>query len=318
MPKASSILCFHPGALGDVINTLPALAALRRRWPKARLTGMGQLELMQLLAETGALDEARSLDFPGLHTLFHPELEPLPALVSFLKQHQLAVSWMRGPADIFPGRLQKLGLRALFHPGPFPPPAGAGPASRYYAALLKQLGIEIESEHPRLPITAEQRREWLSAYPELLGSPYLVIHPGSGSPRKNWPAENFAKAARELAARLRRTVVVVKGPADEAPVRKMVEAMKGAPARVLEGLTLRELAALLAGASAVIGNDSGVSHLAGAVGAPTIAVFVRSDPQVWGVNQPQARNLKENEVSVAGIGDEVLRLIASKGMKNQR
>ena len=97
-----------------------------------------------------------------------------------------------------------------------------------------------------------------------------------------------------------------------------MEAMKDAPARVLEGLTLKELAALLTGAGVVIGNDSGVSHLAGAVGAPTVAVFVNSDPQVWGVNQPQARNLKENEVSVAGIGNEVLRLIAAKGMKNQR
>ena len=306
------ILLFHPGALGDVINTLPALAALRRRWPQARITGVGQLELMQLLVETGAVDEARSLDFPGLHTLFHPELEPLPALVSFLKPHDLAISWMRGPAEIFPARLRALGLRTLAHPGPFPPPFGSGPASRYYAAPLKQLELELESEHPRLPLTLEQRREWLSAYPELLQSPYLVIHPGSGSPRKNWPAENFAELAEELRGQLQETIVVVKGPADEDAVKKMIGAAKKIPLKVLESLSLKKLAALLAGASVVIGNDSGVLHLAGAVGAPTVAVFVSSDPQIWGVNQPQARNLAPSEASLKNLLAAVLDLTAGR------
>ena len=308
MKPPTRIILFHPGALGDVINTLPALAALRRRWPQARITGLGQGELMQLLQETGSLDQGRSLEVPGLHALFHPALEPPPELAAFLHSFDLAVSWMRGADDLFPRRLQALGLRTVFHPGPFPPPPGSGPASRYYAEPSRLLGLELPSEPPRLELTEAQRADWLSSHRNLLGAKYLVIHPGSGSPRKNWPAEQFARLAAELAARLPERVVVLQGPADAEAVEKMRAAGRGSTWPVLAGLSLRELAAVLAGATVVAGNDSGVSHLAGAVGAPTVAVFVGSDPALWGVNQPQARNLGPDPVRLESVVQAVREL----------
>lgn len=295
------ILCFHPGALGDIVNTLPALDALRRRTPDARLTCLGQFELMQLLAETKAIDTPLSLDYPGLHTLFHPKLPPPQSLVAFLQGFDLALSWMRGSAEVFPQRLAGLGLKTIFHPGPFPPLPGSGPASRYYAEPLIQLGIKLESERPCLPLTTEQKRAWLSRHPELLAAPYVVIHPGSGSPRKNWPAENFAALAQALWKRFGGKLVVLQGPADEEAVAKMVQAAAGFPLAVKSSLSLRELAALLAGASLVVGNDSGVSHLAGAVGAPIVAIFCATDPAIWGVLQPQARNLGPGRVQVEDV-----------------
>ena len=303
------IICFHPGAIGDIVNTLPALDALRRQMPQARLTCLGQLEAMQLLAETGIIDTPLSLEYPGLHTLFHPELEPPESLVAFLQSFDLAVSWMRGAMNVFPERLRKLGLTTVFHPGPFPPPAGSGPAVRYYSEPLRQLGIELEAEHPRLPLSPEQRHTWLSAHPDLLDSPYLVLHPGSGSPRKNWPAERFAQLAKTLAARLNQRVVVPKGPADEEAVANMEKAAEGFLLVVKEGLSLRELAAILAGAALVVGNDSGVSHLAGAVGAPTVAIFRATDPAIWGVNQPHARNLGPGLVNLEDVQEAISGLI---------
>jgi len=309
MPQVSSVLLFHPGALGDVINTLPALAALRRRWPEARITGLGQMELMQLLQAAGVLEQGRSLELPGLHALFHPELEPPPDLVAFLHNFDLAVSWMRDRAGVFPRRLKELGLSAVFHPGPFPPPPGSGPASRWYAEPLRSLGLEPVSEPPRLELTPAQRAAWLSSHPELLGAKYLVIHPGSGSPRKNWPAKQFARLAAELTARLDQRVVILEGPADRAAVTQMKEASRGASWPVLSGLLLPELAAVLAGAAVVAGNDSGVLHLAGAVGAPTVAVFVAGDPELWGVNQPQARNLGPGQASLEAVVKAVRELL---------
>ena len=295
------ILCFHPGAIGDIIATLPALDALCRRLPDPRITCLGQLELMQLLAETKAIDTPLSLDYPGLHTLFHPKLPPPESLVAFLQGHDLALSWMRGFAGVFPERLASLGLKTIFHPGPFPPLPGSGPAVRYYAEPLAQLGLELVTEHPRLPLSAGQKRAWLSGHPELLAAPYVVIHPGSGSPRKNWPAENFAALAEALGKRFRAQVVVLQGPADEEAVAKMVKAAAGFPLLVKASLSLREAAALLAGATLAVGNDSGVSHLAGAVGVPTIAIFVSTDPATWGVQQPRARNLGAGPVQVKDV-----------------
>ena len=295
------IVGFHPGALGDVVNTLPALAALQRQWPRTRLTLLAQTELAGLLAEADVVQEGHSLELPGLHTLFTPDLAPPDRLAEFLRGFDLAVSWMRGAAAVFPRRLAAFGLRAVFHPGPFPPPAGRGPASRYYAEPLKTLGIKLENEHPHLPLAPEQREAWLARIPDLRPDGYLAIHPGSGSPKKNWPAENFARLGQALAEKTKKPVVVIEGPADAAAVGAMIGAAGHAEFRLLKNLSLQELAAILAGAALVAANDSGVAHLAGAVGTPTVAVFAASDPAIWAVNQPGARNLPPDQATFENV-----------------
>lgn len=305
------LICFHPGALGDIVNTLPALQALRWRWPDVRLTALGQWELMKLLAETRLIDHPLPLDYPGLHTLFQPEARPPETLLAFLKNFDLAISWLRGKQDLFPRRLRELGLNTVSPSGPFPPRPGSGPARHYYAEPIAQLGIQLESEPPVLPLSPEQKRAWLSPHPELFSDPYLVIHPGSGSPAKNWPAENFADLARALAKKFTGKIVVLQGPADERPVQEMISAAKGIPLVVKSGLSLPELAALLARAELVAGNDSGVSHLAGAVGTPTVAIFVSSDPGIWGVAQPRARNLGPGAVEVPRVMTTIAELLSS-------
>jgi heptosyltransferase-2 len=112
----------------------------------------------------------------------------------------------------------------------------------------------------------------------------LAVHPGSGGARKRWPARRFA----ELAACLEAPVLVVEGPADSEACREFAEAL---PVSVLlgraTGMPLCRLAALLMESRGYIGNDSGVSHLAGALGVPTVAVFGPTDPAVWAPRGPE-------------------------------
>lgn len=111
-----------------------------------------------------------------------------------------------------------------------------------------------------------------------------VIHAFSGNRKKNWPIENF----REVAAHLGR-----------------VQWLAG-PEEVLEGATrldsLADVARLIAGAKRYIGNDSGITHLAAAVGAPVIAIFESSDPRIWA---PRGANV---QVVLNPTPEEVLRL----------
>ena len=114
----------------------------------------------------------------------------------------------------------------------------------------------------------------------------LVIHPGAGGEAKRWPAERFVALAQQLGLPL----AVVRGPAD--PDFRL------AGAEVWEGLTLQELASRLKGSRLFVGNDSGISHLAAAVGVPTVAMYVATNPQIWGVRGSHTRRLA-GDVSVA-------------------
>jgi ADP-heptose:LPS heptosyltransferase len=106
----------------------------------------------------------------------------------------------------------------------------------------------------------------------------LAVHPGSGGTRKCWPARRFA----ELAARLEAPVLVVEGPADSEVCRDFSEALPtSVPLARATDVPLSRLAALLIESRGYIGNDSGVSHLAGALGVPTVAIFGPTDPAVW-------------------------------------
>jgi ADP-heptose:LPS heptosyltransferase len=103
----------------------------------------------------------------------------------------------------------------------------------------------------------------------------LIVHPGAGSAAKRWPAEGFASTVSATAADHALTVAVHRGPADAEPVAALVRQL--ARPLVLEEPSLPALAGALAQAAAYIGNDSGVSHLAGAVGIPAVVVFVAAN-----------------------------------------
>jgi ADP-heptose:LPS heptosyltransferase len=156
-----------------------------------------------------------------------------------------------------------------------PRPSGAEHASRHLARPLSELGAAVPEAIPS--IVAE--RDALAAPSSLLARlphRFLALHPGSGSPRKNWPAERFLALAQ--IASPDRPWLLVAGPADDAAVDLLASDPR---AVVASGQPARGLGALLARAEAYVGNDSGVSHLAAAFGAPTLALFGPTDPSVW-------------------------------------
>lgn len=283
MASAMNIVLFHAGALGDLVNTLPAFAAIRQKFPRANLYAVGRPDLLELPRLAGMIDAVVPLERPGFHALFGPGLLP-PTTAEFLARFDLAVSWMRSPelAD----RLRAAGIEVHVLPGPFPPPAGGGHVTDRLMRALAGLGIQARASSPRLPAPP-------GGFPGPRFSG-IVLHPGSGSRRKNWPADRFAEAGRILASRLELPLGLLAGPADEAEAEATAAALQkagAAPAERFRDLTPAELAGLLASARLLVANDSGVAHLAGAVGTPVVAVFGPTDPATWGVRQDRAINL---------------------------
>ncbi len=274
------IIVFHGGALGDLVNTLPAFHALRERYPEASFTAVGNLAFLALFRAAGVFEEAISLERPGMHALWS-DAELSPELSELLASHKLAVTWMRSLR--LRESLFSAGLSVLAFTGPFPPPPGSGHVSDYMNRPLREIGINNFAPSPRLCLP-QQIKDSTPSFPGIL------VHPGSGSPLKNLPPERFCRTAREIGRQ--RGIGMVCGPADEGPCSALAQLLGDDLKADFKGLSTIELAGLLESASLVIGNDSGVLHLAGALGTPALAVFGPTDPAIWGIKQKNAANLR--------------------------
>ena len=111
----------------------------------------------------------------------------------------------------------------------------------------------------------------------------MIIHPGSGSPKKNWPSARFVELLSRLKVGFPRARPwLLQGPADGEAVHAIGEGLgKLMEIPLLRPHRLTDLTALLQEATLFVGNDSGVTHLSAALGVPTIAIFGPSDPAVW-------------------------------------
>jgi heptosyltransferase-3 len=236
------MLVLRPGALGDTLLAVPALRALRRRFGPLTLAAHGGAA--RLLAALGEADRGVAFDDPSLGWLFGGDGVP---------EETAVVAWMkRVPA-----------LRHALVVAPSRPAGEAVHAARYLLETLAPLGVETMFDERPLRADPIVSRE-------------VMVHPGSGSAAKNWPAARFAVAIRGLASPVRMIV----GEAD-ALAAGAVEASLGYALPRLERPSLAELASRLAGCRAYLGNDSGVSHLAGLCGARTIVLFGPTSPAVW-------------------------------------
>jgi heptosyltransferase-3 len=246
------VLVLRPGALGDTLLALPALRALRRQF--APITLAAHAPTARLLEDLGEVDLGIAFDHPSLAWLFHDVVPEQPV-----------VAWMSpsgAPA-----------LKRALLVAPSRPPDEHTHCAAYLLESLTPLGIDTTCDATPLCVDA-------------LESDEVLLHPGSGSPRKNWPAEHFATVIRSLTGPVR----LVVGEADIEAAQR-VEALAGHDLPRLSMTGLDHLARRLAGCRAYLGNDSGVSHLAGLCGARTVVLFGPTSPDVWRPLGPDVRVL---------------------------
>lgn len=293
MPAYScEVLVIHPGALGDVLQAVPALRALRTA--SGRLAFAGQRHLARFLEGAGLADEALDFDALGLEALFASE--PVPSEVrGRLARFDGVVSWFGSRAEPFPERLRSLVPRALLAPPVPDTVAGAGPPPAVWEHLLATLapwGVEPPSLEPlELPgAWMEEAGRRLGDLGIAAGQRLLVVQPGAGAVWKRWAPEGFGSVIRRAVSATGCRVLVHQGPADGPAVEALLDGLDLPLARLVEpGLPL--LAAVLAGAAAFLGGDTGVSHLAAAVGAPAVILFPPATRQRWAPWSASARPL---------------------------
>jgi hypothetical protein len=251
-------LAVHPGALGDVLLAIPALRALRAAG--GSLTLAAQRHLAHLIVTLGEADAARDFETLRLDTLFAGDGR------ADLPDADRIVCWFGGRDADFTRRLRAQAPGAVVAPS-----TGTG---LVWEHLLRTAG---GSEGDRRSIAAVDAALEAAGRTALAAAGWdgtrrlVIIQPGAGSARKCWPAEGFAAALADLAERRDVTLVAHEGPADAAAVESLAARLPGV--RRLRLPALSALAGVLRLASAYVGNDSGVSHLAAAVGVPAVIVF---------------------------------------------
>ena len=263
-----TILALHPGALGDVVLFGHLLAEL-----PGRVTLVAGGEKARLLAGLGVVETAADFDVLPVQEAFSDVPLAECQLPGLLGPHERLISCFAGGDARVERRLAALcgASEAAFLPTR-PPTGFDGHLTDLWAG---RLGL------PAWPAAAAWRvpDAWTAAAERALveggidpAGRYAVIHPGAGSEAKCWPLERFGEVGAGLAARGVQVAYVL-GPVERDRWRNgRLEAL-GQLGPVLGPLPLSALAGVLGGAAAYVGNDSGASHLAAAVGAHTVAVF---------------------------------------------
>jgi heptosyltransferase-3 len=265
------ILVIRGGAIGDFVLTLPAIKLLRDRYPKAHLEILGYKHIAALAEKRFYADVIRSIESASL-AKFSAENSELPSeLADYFGGFDLILSYLYDPDRIFEANVTKSGS-ATFITGPAKLNNGEHAAFQL-ARPLAALGLFLTDPSAHLFPTDADRNAIRSSQENI------AFHPGSGSETKNWPIENWIELGNALLAR-DHSLIIVGGEADTVRMRQLKRAWDGKPVRFAEDLPLPHLAALLEG-RAFIGHDSGISHIAAAVGVRCLLLFGPTDPAIW-------------------------------------
>jgi hypothetical protein len=241
-----------------VIVSLPAIEGLRTEYLEV-WTGSAQAPLVR------CADRVRAIPDTGLDLL--GVADPEPRLVEALRGFDSIVSWYGSNRPEFRMEVASLGFEFEFLPA-LPPASGPLHAVDFYLEQTAPLRLRAAPCTPRIPAPPASRKG-------------AVLHPFSGSVRKNWPLARFQDLAAALGDLL--PVEWCAGPSDMLPDAIRID-------------NLYDLACRLAAAQVFVGNDSGIGHLAAAVGAPLVSLFGPTDPAVWAPRGPRVQVIRAAEM----------------------
>jgi len=291
-PTPERILVFLPNWVGDVVMATPALAALRARFPQARIVAIGRPYVNDVLSGLDIVNEVRCLDslkdgssfmdmLADARTLrrAHFEMTVLmtnslrTAIFAFLARAGYRVGYAReGRGPLLHVKLAPKKSNGRYEPGPM---------IDYYFALVASVGSETNDRRMRLAVTPEERAaadEVLKRFEIDASKPIAVINPGAAfGSSKCWSPISFAAVADRLAARGMEPVVITSPREAEIAEKISAAAASGLKPVWRTGFTLGLLKAFIARAAIVVTNDSAPRHYAAALGVPVVTLFGSTD-----------------------------------------
>lgn len=296
-----SLLLIHGGSIGDFVLSLAMLGGVKPAASEIKRHALCRSRLACFFARQGYLAGWKHIEHPRYAPLFsHEDLET--DLAAYLNSFDVIISAMGDSRAAFTARLSKMYLGELYHLDPNPRPE-ARQADRHivdqWLADLKQQGLGIRRD---CVFRADAIRANNHAQDEVL------IHPGSGGLRKCWPLEKFETLAQRLQSTDQKVQFMI-GPAE---LDRFGESMRSRLSKITPVIFEEDVcvaAEHISHASAYIGNDAGMTHVAAFLGIPTVAIFVTTDPAVWRPLGPRVAAVDGGkQATVDRILDEIKRL----------
>jgi len=287
MKPIRNLLLLRGGALGDFLLTLPVLEAFRRQWPRVNIDLVAQPRFFDLVIRAGWVRKGLALDAAAMAQMYISTPDRDPGLLRDFQGYDLAVCYLEDGGRTIERTLATAGIpRRIF----VAPRFERGHAIDHFMEGARSAGIPVDGgESARLEFPPEALPR-VPRPPGVGPGPYAILHPGSGSRRKNWPLDRYLRLADELRSSGGVTPVFLLGEV-EREASGIAQALPTDRPR-WEHLDLPAVAAVLKGAHFYVGNDSGITHLSAVLGVPTWALFGPTDPAHWAPRGPAVRILR--------------------------
>jgi lipopolysaccharide heptosyltransferase II len=288
-PTVQRVLVIRLRSIGDTVLTTPSLIALRRFLPHAQIDILLEDWVAPVL---DGFDEAHVIEMPRGNAVTRARV----ALQLRAARYDVVYNLHGGTTATLltraTGAKHRVGFRhyqyAALHNHQAPSSLFLWGEQRLHSveqqlALIGWTGVPVTDRPPTRLLVTEDAKAAVATKLQAAGlaaeTPFAMVHPAAAFDTKRWATEKFARIADDLAARGLATVAVV--TAAEAHIAEELASQSSAPVVALTDLSLPEVTALASRARLFVGNDSGIAHIAAAVGAPSVVIFGSSNVAHW-------------------------------------
>ncbi|OGX27755.1 MAG: hypothetical protein A2787_03780 [Omnitrophica WOR_2 bacterium RIFCSPHIGHO2_01_FULL_48_9] len=306
MKNYQNILIVRTDRIGDVILTTPALEAVRKNFPQAKISVLVAPLTKDLVAGNPYVNEVLVDDRKGVHrgvVGFWRMVSSLRrqkfdlAIIFHTKKRTNALCFLAGIPERVGYHNNKFGF-LLTGKIKDTRPLGEKHESEYCLEVLRSLGMQAGPGQIYLPLqdSAERWAEYFfKKQPGRPGERTIAIHPGASGPEKRWSLEGFIELMNSLSQKYPCRFIIVGAVDIQADAARMQASLK-APCSDLTGQTsVSQLASLLKRCHMLVSNDSGPVHVAAAAGTPVVSIFTRNQPGInlerWRPLSPKAKGV---------------------------
>ncbi len=308
MPKPDRVVVFRIGQLGDILVSIPAIAAIRRHFPQSQIgilsdchPAKGYVGTSDVLQGSGLVDYSIEYSPPALMKV--GAIRQGVSLIWRLRKDGVGTLVYLAPSRRSPAQVRRdrvafwlAGIRNVIGMDGLTPLPGRGSdgllpvlpkESDLLLGRLSRAGIRADGFQPCGPILnigeieARGVDRWLGRMPPDGGRRWLAVSPASKMPIKRWPVDRYEETVRALISSHDTWPVIFGGPEDSSLAQYLIGRW-GRGYAAAGCLSVRESMAALARCVLYVGNDTGVMHMAAAMGVKCVAVFTSRDyPGVW-------------------------------------
>jgi heptosyltransferase-2 len=286
------ILVVRGGSIGEFILTLPVFAALRAQFPETEIEVLGYPRIAELAKTAGLVDEVRSIETRAAAGFFARNAPLDEDLSQYFASFSVIFSYLYDPDGFFQMNVCKVSA-AQFIAGPAKPDEGALlHACDTFLKPLERLAIFEADAVPKLALP--QR---------FVGTPMVAIHPNPETGSRAWPEAKWRNLVASIVAKTSYRILLIGDESQTRTLQRMAAELPDDRVALLKAAASAELAEQLSGCQAFIGHDSGISHLAAALGVSCVTVWGNSNATIW---QPRGSNVTvlKNRAGAVGVTQE--------------